>query len=49
VDEVIPKSSGAMVHCWDGDQEASPLCVPVYVSYSMDTEIPVQGAGGWSG
>ena len=34
-----------MVQWFHGDQEASPLCIQVYVSYCMDTEIQVQGVG----
>ena len=43
----VPKSSGAMIDYKHGNQEASPLCVPVHVSYCVDTAIPVQGVSEW--
>ena len=33
-----------MIRSGHGNPEASPLCLPVHVSYRMDPEIPVQSA-----
>ena len=47
--EIAPKSSFNMIRSGYGNKETSPLCIPVYVPYGMDTEIQVQGTGKGSG
>ena len=41
--DTAPKSSFNMIESGHGNKEASPLCIQVYVSYGMDSEIQVQG------
>jgi hypothetical protein len=43
--ETAPKSSDNMIESSHGNTETSPLCIQMYVSYGMDPEISVQGAG----
>ena len=45
----IPKSSAGVIEWADGNQETSPLCIPLHVPYSMDTAISIQSAGQRSG
>jgi len=41
--DTAPKSSFNMIESGHGNKETSPLCIQVYVSYGMDSEIQVQG------
>lgn len=47
--ETAPKSSFDMIESGHGNKETSPVCIQMYVSYGMDSEIQVQGAGKGSG
>ncbi len=47
--ETAPKSSFSMIESRHGNPETSPLCLQMYVPYSLDTEIQVRGTGKGSG
>jgi len=47
--ETVPKSSFSMIKSRHGNPETSPLCLQMYVPYSLDPEIQVRGTGKGSG
>ena len=47
--ETVPKSSFSMIKSRHGNPETSPLCLQMYVPYSLDPEIQVRGTSKGSG
>jgi len=47
--ETAPKSSFSMIKSRHGNPETSPLCLQMYVPYSLDPEIQVRGTSKGSG